>query len=304
MSGLALVAHARGARVSGSDRAESGYIERLRAAGLEPRIGHDADAVPDDAEVVVSSAIGEDNPELVRARERGQRVMHRGELLAELCEGKRQLIASPALTARRRAPGCSRTRCARRARTPRSSSAASCPGAGAGGQPANAGWGEGEWVVAEADESDGSFLALRPEVAIVTNVELDHHARWHSRGELLDAFAEFLGPVAGVALGADEGLDGLAAGERRVVRFDAGRPGPRELELAVPGRHNLANARGTIAAAELCGLRRRCLRGRAGDVSRDGAAPRAQGEPPERRRGLRRLRPPPNRGQRGAGRAA
>jgi UDP-N-acetylmuramate--alanine ligase len=253
MSGLALVAHARGARVSGSDRAESGYLERLRAAGLEPRIGHDAETLPDDAEVVVSSAIGEDNPELARARERGQRVMHRGELLAELCEGKRQLIiagthgkttSAGMLVHALRATG----------EDPAFFLGGELPGAGTGAEPANAGWGEGEWVVAEADESDGSFLALRPEVAIVTNVELDHHARWHSRGELLDAFADFLGPAAGVALGADGGLDGLAAGERRTVRFDSARPGPPELELAVPGRHNLANARGTIAAAELCGF--------------------------------------------------
>ena len=60
----------------------------MRAAGIEPRIGHDADAVPADADVVVSTAIPEDNPELSRARERGQRVIHRGELLAELCRAR------------------------------------------------------------------------------------------------------------------------------------------------------------------------------------------------------------------------
>src|SRR5438552_17698617 len=92
MSGLALVCHRLGAGVSGSDRAESSYLERLRAAGLEPRVGHDAGAVPADAEVVVSTAVPEDNPELVRARERGQRIVHRGELLAERCAAKR-LIA-------------------------------------------------------------------------------------------------------------------------------------------------------------------------------------------------------------------
>ena len=85
MSGLALVARTLGAEVTGSDRAESSYLERLRAAGIEPQLGHDAAHVPPDAEVVVSTAVPEDNPELVRARERGQRVIHRGELLAELC---------------------------------------------------------------------------------------------------------------------------------------------------------------------------------------------------------------------------
>src|SRR5687767_10812489 len=85
MSGLALVCDELGATVTGSDRADSSYMERLRRAGLEPRIGHDAAAVPDDAEVIVSTAIRDDNPELAIARERVQRVIHRGELLAELC---------------------------------------------------------------------------------------------------------------------------------------------------------------------------------------------------------------------------
>ena len=82
MSGLALVCSSLGHRVSGSDRAESVYVERLRAAGIEPAIGHDPANVPADADVVVSTAIPEDNVELVVARERGQEVIHRGDLLA------------------------------------------------------------------------------------------------------------------------------------------------------------------------------------------------------------------------------
>ena len=92
MSALALVAHRLGAAVTGSDRSESSYLERLRAAGLEPRVGHDAAAVPPDAEVVLSTAVREDNPELVAARERDQRVLHRGDLLAEAC-ALRRLVA-------------------------------------------------------------------------------------------------------------------------------------------------------------------------------------------------------------------
>src|SRR6476660_8093111 len=84
MSGLALVCERLGARVSGSDRAESSYLTRLRDAGLEARVGHDADAVPADAEVVVSTAVSEQNPELALAIRRRQRVVHRGELLAEV----------------------------------------------------------------------------------------------------------------------------------------------------------------------------------------------------------------------------
>src|SRR3954462_12885505 len=89
MSGLALVARQLGAEVSGSDRAESSYMERLRAAGIEPHLGHGAEQVPTDADVVISTAVPDDNPELARARERGQRVIHRGELLAGLCAAQR-----------------------------------------------------------------------------------------------------------------------------------------------------------------------------------------------------------------------
>ena len=92
MSGLAIVAAGLGAEVTGSDRAESSYMERLRVAGLEPIVGHDAANLPEGAEVVVSSAIGADNPELALARERGIEPIHRGELLAQLCAEKR-LIA-------------------------------------------------------------------------------------------------------------------------------------------------------------------------------------------------------------------
>src|SRR3954465_9360590 len=94
MSGLALVARALGAEVSGSDRAESSYTERLRAAGIEPALGHDAANVPEGAEVVVSTAIAEDNPELARAREEGLAVLHRADLLAELTRLKRTIAVS------------------------------------------------------------------------------------------------------------------------------------------------------------------------------------------------------------------
>src|SRR4051794_32857842 len=89
MSGLAVGCAGLGAEVTGSDRSESSYMERLRGAGLEPAIGHDAANLPADAEVVVSTAIAAENPELALARERDLTVIHRGELLAELCAEKR-----------------------------------------------------------------------------------------------------------------------------------------------------------------------------------------------------------------------
>ncbi len=250
MSALALVAHRLGAAVTGSDRSESSYLERLRAAGLEPRVGHDAAAVPPDAEVVLSTAVREDNPELVAARERDQRVLHRGDLLAEAC-ALRRLVAVAGTHGKTTTAGMLVH--ALRGVGADPSFLIGGELLGIGGGAANAGWGGGEWVIAEADESDESFLRLRPEVAAVTNVELDHHSRWRSRAELVAAFREFAALAAGIALGPDAGFDGIA-GEARLIRFDAAQPGPPELALAVPGRHNLLNARAAIAAAELAGF--------------------------------------------------
>jgi UDP-N-acetylmuramate--alanine ligase len=251
MSGLALVCHRLGAQVTGSDRAESSYLERLRAAGLQPRLGHDADAVPTDAEVVVSTAVGDENPELARARELGLRVVHRGELLAELC-AERRLIAVAGTHGKTTTSGMLAHVLREIGADPAFVLGGELPGAGDGGAAANAGWGEGEWMVAEADESDGSFLRLAPEVAVVTNVELDHHSRWASHAELMGAFRRFCEAAGSLALPDDGGLDELV-GEQRLAWFDADRPGP-QLALPVPGRHNLLNARAALAALELAGF--------------------------------------------------
>jgi UDP-N-acetylmuramate--alanine ligase len=251
MSGLALVCHRLGARVSGSDRARSSYLERLQHAGLEPRVGHDADTVPSDAEVVISTAVGEDNPELAKARERGQPVIHRGELLAELCAEKR-LLAVAGTHGKTTTAGMLVHVLRALDADPGFLLGGELPGVGDDGGPGNAGWGAGEWVVAEADESDASFLRLRPEVAVVTNVELDHHSHWSSRSELLSAFREFCEPARGLALPSDGSLVSLA-GEQRVLGFDEARPGP-PLELRIPGRHNLLNARAALAGLELAGF--------------------------------------------------
>jgi UDP-N-acetylmuramate--alanine ligase len=252
MSGLALVCHRLGAEVTGSDRVDGPYMEHLRAAGLDPRVGHDAAAVPADADVVVSTAVPDDNPELAAAMERGQRVMHRGELLAEVCATKR-LLAVAGTHGKTTTAGM----LAHALRTIGADAAfllgGELPGAGPGGASANASWGESEWVVAEADESDASFLRLRPEVAVITNVELDHHSHWPSRAALLDGFARFCEPALGLSLPADGNLDQLASGEQRVVGFDSERPGPA-LELQVPGRHNRLNARAALAGLELAGF--------------------------------------------------
>jgi UDP-N-acetylmuramate--alanine ligase len=251
MSALALVAHRLGARVSGSDRADGPYMEHLRAAGLEPKVGHDAAAVPPDADVVVSTAIGEENPELAVARERGQRVIHRGGLLAEICSLKR-LIAVAGTHGKTTTAGMLAHALRSIGADPAFLLGGEMPGAVGDGVAGNAGWGDGEWIVAEADESDASFLRLRPEVAVVTNIELDHHSHWSSRAELLEAFREFCAPASGLALPGGGELDGIAEGQR-IAGFDVDRPGP-ELALHVPGRHNALNARAALAGLELAGF--------------------------------------------------
>jgi UDP-N-acetylmuramate--alanine ligase len=282
MSGLALVTRALGAQVTGSDRAESSYMERLRAAGIEPYLGHDADQVPADAEVVVSTAVPGDNPELVRARERGQTVIHRGELLAELCSQRRLLAVAGT-----HGKTTTAAMCVWALRGIGADAAfflgGELLGAGPGGEPANAGWGEGDWVVAEADESDASFLKLRPEIAAITNLELDHHSRWRSLAELAEAFAAFVAPARAMVTGADVRLPGQEG--QRVVRFALeaapGQSAPKadllateisaapdggsrfraqgadidaEVVLRVPGRHNIANALAALGGLSLAGF--------------------------------------------------
>jgi UDP-N-acetylmuramate--alanine ligase len=252
MSGLALVCAELGATVTGSDRAGSSYIERLRAAGLDPAIGHDAANLPEGAEVVVSTAIGDDNPELALARERGIEPIHRGALLAELCAEKR-LIAVAGTHGKTTTTSMLVWALRALGAEPAFFVGGEVPGLGPGAEAANAGWGAGEWVVAEADESDASFLELKPEIAVVTNLEMDHHSRWGSVAELRRAFRDFVSAADGVAIPAAGGLAELGEG-RRVIEFDETAPGPADLPLAIPGRHNLRNARAALAALDLAGF--------------------------------------------------
>src|SRR5438045_1374545 len=185
MSGLALVARALGADVSGSDRAESSYTARLRAAGIEPTIGHDAANVPDGADVVVSTAIPDDNAELAKARADGLRILHRGELLAEVAALKRS-IAIAGAHGKTTTAGMVAHVLRETGRDP-----AFVIGGELRAAATNAAWGGGDWIVVEADESDRSFLKLTPDVAVITNIELDHHTTYASEPDLIAAFEEF-----------------------------------------------------------------------------------------------------------------
>jgi UDP-N-acetylmuramate--alanine ligase len=191
MSGYARAAHALGAHLSGSDRYASPYTERLAADGvLQAQIGeHDGANVPEgeDVEVVYSSAVPPENPERMAARERGLPARPRAELLGELSALRRTIAVagthgktttSAMLVAALQAAGLAPDWLV---------------GGSVGEGQDNASWrGAGEWLVVEADESDRSMLALHVEVAVLTNVELDHHATFASLTELCAAFAGFL----------------------------------------------------------------------------------------------------------------
>jgi len=253
MSGLALIARSLGAQVTGSDRAESGYTARLRVHGIEPRIGHAAQNVPTGAEVVYSTAVPADNPERAAA----SRQLHRADLLAELAALKRCLAVTgthgktttAAMTAHAlRGAGLD----------PAFVIGAELPGSGLG-----AGWGSGEWIVIEADESDRSLLKLSPEIAVLTNAELDHHATYASRLELEATFATFMARAGERAVVWDRPAlralcpgGGIAYDARELVLAPEGaRFRWRELEVAlsVPGAHNAVNAAGALTAAALAG---------------------------------------------------
>src|SRR4051812_2720818 len=260
MSGLALVARALGADVSGSDRSESSYVERLRGAGIEPAIGHDAANLPDGAEVVVSTAIGEDNPELVKARAAGARVLHRSDLLAEIAALKRS-IAVAGTHGKTTTTGMIVGALVALGRDPAYLVGGELPATGT-----NAAWGEGEWIVVEADESDRSFLKLAPDVAVVTNVELDHHATYRSQREVEQAFAEFVARCGYAAawveappVGARETF-GIGAGDLRATDLRLRDHGSNftvdgtAVQLHVPGRHNVLNALAALAACRAAGV--------------------------------------------------
>jgi UDP-N-acetylmuramate--alanine ligase len=260
MSGLALVARALGATVTGSDRADSSYAERLRAAGIEPAIGHRAGGAPSSAEVVVSTAISADNPELAAAREAGAAVLHRGDLLAEVARLK-QCVAVAGTHGKTTTASMAAHVLVTTGRDP-----AYLIGGELRSTGTNAAWGGGEWIVVEADESDRSFLKLAPTFGVVTNVELDHHSTYRSSLDIEVAFAEFAERCGRVAAWVDAHLPGTD----ETFGIEAGSLAARELALTgggsrfvvdgvgvtltVPGEHNVLNALAALAASRAAGV--------------------------------------------------
>ena len=244
MQGWARVATQLGARVSGSDSADSPALADLSALGATVHIGHDAANVPEGAEVVYSSAVPAENSERAVAREQGWPERPRAELLRELTSLKRTIAIAGA-----HGKTTTTAMCAHVLRE-----VGMDPGYLIGGTLAatglNAEWGTGDWLVVEADESDRSMLALDVDVAVVTNVELDHHATYGSLEEVRDVFRSFLAGAPEAVLWDRPDVLDLRADGAAVVTFDE--PEPR-LALRVPGAHNQRNAAAAVAAAVLAG---------------------------------------------------
>ncbi|MEJ7891817.1 MAG: Mur ligase domain-containing protein [Solirubrobacteraceae bacterium] len=232
MSGLALIANTLGAEVTGSDRATGGpYLERLRAAGIEPVAGHAAANVPAGAEIVYSSAVGPENPE----RSTGAPQLHRAAFLAELTRVK------PAICVSGTHGKTTTTSMIVHALIACGMDPAYSVGGEVRSTGTNAAWGDGPWFVVEADESDKSLLELHPRIAVVTNAELDHHTTYASLREVVSTFAAFAARAEHVVVPPD--LRDL--GDHVY--------GPADVELAVPGEHNRLNAGAALAACELAG---------------------------------------------------
>ncbi len=268
MSAIATALAGMGHTVTGSDLKESPVLERLRAAGVGLSLGHDEGQVAGADAVTYSTAVPPDNLEVRAARERGIRVLTRAQTLASIAATRRSVAVAGT-----------------HGKTTTASMLALVlveagvhPSYIVGGELNETGtgavWDRGEWLVVEADESDASFLELRPEMAVVTNLEPDH-LEWYGSFEALErAFAEFLARCSGARLACSDYPSSLALAEKfgagtfgtvkgstyRVTRTTASRTGigfdlrgPEgrlgRVNLPVPGRYNALNAGAALAAA-------------------------------------------------------
>src|SRR3954467_2204947 len=259
MSGYARVATQLGAAVSGSDRADSAGLRALAALGVEVHVGHAGANVPagEGVEVVHSTAIPLDNAERAVARERGLPDLPRAELLAQLSALKRTIAVAGAhgKTTTTSMTAHVLLRCGLEP--------AYLIGGALTTTGLNADWGAGEWLVVEADESDRSMLSLHVDVAVVTNVELDHHATYGSLAELRDVFRAFLdGPPEAVLWDRPDvvALRGGAPAQTFDVReAELSGEGPRfrsrgiGVTLAVPGLHSARRGAAPVEAGRLAG---------------------------------------------------
>lgn len=277
MSGIALVLAQRGLTVTGSDLKASRYSRALEDAGVTVFVGHSAENLGDPQVVVVSSAIPENNSELVEARRRGLPVWQRARMLAHLAEG-RTTIAVAGTHGKTTTSSMIATMLSRMELDPTFLIGGEVEGFGT-----NAVNGGGEHYVVEADESDGSFVHLNPSVAVVTNVEADHLDHYGTFDRVEESFIVFMNrvPQAGclVVCGDQPSLTAHAKNTgRRVVtygfsegcdvrcrvlgrtgtgmRFEAVAPGlsPVTSSVCIPGEHMVSNATAALATAWALGL--------------------------------------------------
>lgn len=271
MSGIAEVLLNLGYSVSGSDMSDSAVVKHLRSLGATVAVGHAAENLGDVQVLVKSTAIADDNPEVVEARRRNIAIIPRAEMLAELMR-LRQGVAIAGTHGKT---------------TTTSFTASIFDAAGLdptviiGGRlnayGTNAHLGHGDYLIAEADESDGSFLCLLPIINVVTNVDEDHLDHYGTREAIDDAFVAFMNSVPfygiNVVCGDDPGVRALLPRVKRPVmtygfaadnalravplesgavsRFSVWQSGEElgEVRLPQPGRHNILNALGAIGAA-------------------------------------------------------
>lgn len=291
MSAIARLLLAEGHDVSGSDRADSPTLDELRAAGATVVCGHDGANVPPEAVVVRSTAIRPDNPEIMIAVERGQKIIHRAHALALAAAGKR-ILAVAGSHGKTTTSGMLAVLWEKIGREPSWIVGSSINGLGAGGHYAT-----GSDVIVEADESDASFLLYEPADVIVTSVEADHLDFYGTYAKLFGAYEEFALSASGrlVACSDDEGSArlalyvwsegepvftyGSAPADPRIPHFGLdgdrifwdftdlpsgvpldsnGEPlpatGEETLTLSVPGAHNRLNATAAFAVALLNGV--------------------------------------------------
>ena len=197
MSAIATLMLKAGIPVSGSDRAETATIQALREAGARVYTPQDAANIHDIDTVVISTAIHEDNPELIAARAQNLRVLHRSEALAAAM-GASQVVAVAGTHGKSTTSSMIAVMLDKLGFHP--SFAVGTVIAGYGSNARLGATGEGSWFVAEADESDGSFVRYRPAIAVVTNVEPDHLDFYETPERVYEAFNRFVASMAPVRL--------------------------------------------------------------------------------------------------------
>jgi UDP-N-acetylmuramate--alanine ligase len=284
MSGIAEVLHNLGHKVQGSDQSDSANVQRLREKGIDVFVGHTAENLGEAEVVVVSTAIKKNNPELIAAREKHLPIVRRAEMLAELMRFRNAIAIGGT-----------------HGKTTTTSMVATLLEAGEldptvinGGiinaYGTNARMGEGEWMVVEADESDGTFLKLPADVAVVTNIDPEHLDHYGDFDAVRAAFRQFVEnvpfygfgvmcldhPEVQALVGKIEDRKVVTYGEnpQADVRFSNVRiDGTRsifdveirrrrtgkiftfkDLVLPMPGRHNVSNACAAIAVANRLGI--------------------------------------------------